>query len=224
MCSRYSRLSLVEAIMRQFGIERPKFALPPRYNIAPTDEAEVVIEEDHMRVLKRMTFGLVPSWAKDVQFGLHCLNARAETVAEKPAFRDAFRKRRGLVVADGFFEWLRDGKTKRPFRFLNKNGQPFGLAGLWDVWKSPEGNSLWTFAIITTEANDLLATIHDRMPVIIGPENYGKWLARDVTDPAALLPLLKPYPSEAMTSYEVSTYVSNSANKGPAGVAPLQVR
>jgi putative SOS response-associated peptidase YedK len=222
MCSRFTRVSSEEALVEAFYTEHAGFSIYPRYNIAPTDEAEVIVKENGKRIIKQMHFGLIPHWAKDPKMGLHCLNARSETVAEKPAFRDALRKRRCLVVADGFYEWNRAGKKKIPFLFRNSDRRPFAFAGLYDTWKAPSGNDMKTFTIITTEANALLAAIHDRMPVILDKKDYDTWLSPDINDPKILLPLLKPAPPEPMTSDEVSTYVSNAVNKGPECIEPVR--
>jgi len=146
--------------------------LPARYNIAPTDPAEVVLEENGRRLIVTMTFGLIPHWAKDPKMGLHCLNARAETISEKPAFRESFKKRRCLVLADGFYEWDRSGKIKIPYLVRQKNEEPFAMAGFWETWKRPDGREMKTFSIITTAPNPLVKTIDDRMPVILRKELY----------------------------------------------------
>ena len=142
MCSRFSRVTLLDVLLKRFLFEGDGLEnIQPDYNIAPTDPAYVVIQEGDKRFLKRMMFGLIPHWAKDPKIGVHCLNARAETVAEKPAFRDAFKNRRCLVITDGFFEWSRDGKKKTPYRVMMKDHQPYAMAGLWDRWKRPDGAS-----------------------------------------------------------------------------------
>lgn len=221
MCSRFSRISLAQAIMRHFGLENLDLTLVPRYNIAPTDEAEVIVMDNDKRRLELMNFGLIPHWAKDPKIALSCLNARSETVEEKPSFRESFRKRRCLVVTDGYYEWKIEGKKKKPHRFIMKNKELFGLAGLWDSWKGPGGKLLKTFSIITTNSNVAFEDIHDRMPVIIEPANYNKWLSPTMNDPAELKPLLVSYKKSDMEYYPVSSYVSNSSNKGTECVVPF---
>lgn len=191
-------------------------ALMSLFNIAPTEAAPVVIEEEaHQRKLALMTFGLVPAWAKDVKIASQCINARAETVAEKPAFRDSFRKRRCLVISDGYYEWRHEGKAKIPFRITMKDHSLFAFAGLWDRWKGPEGRQLESFSIITTEGNSLTRAFHERMPVILKPEDESLWIAPYVTEAKTLLPLLKSYDPDLMAVTPVSPLVNKATNKGP---------
>ena len=162
-----------------------------------------------------MRWGLIPFWAKNRSIGSRMINARAETVVDKPSFRDAFRRRRCLVLADGFYEWQRTGSGKRPMRVALRSGEPFAFAGIWSMWKDPEDNSIPTCAIITTSANELLRPIHHRMPVILPREMEGFWLDRSIQDPGALRSVLTPYPDDAMEAYEVSTLVNSVANDAP---------
>jgi len=219
MCTRFARMSLIAALMKAFDFEA-EMELEPKYNLAPTDKGDVLIHRDNKRVLRQMMFGLVPHWAKDPKIALHCLNARAETVAEKPAFRNSFRRKRCLVLTDGFFEWRREGKTKTPFFFFLKSKEPFAFAGLWDAWVQPDGKEVESFAIVTTEPNDFLKPIHNRMPVILSKENESRWLS-PATDPDTLTSLLKPFPSDQMDSYQVSTYMNNSRNKDKTCVSSV---
>jgi putative SOS response-associated peptidase YedK len=164
-----------------------------------------------------MHWGLVPSWAKDRWAGSRMINARAETIAQKPAYRAAFRRRRCLVLADGFYEWQRlDGK-KRPYFIHLRSDRPFAFAGLWEHWQGPE-EELQSCALVTTEANDLMRPIHDRMPVILPEADYARWLDPSLDEPESLLPLLRSYPSEAMAAYRVSTYVNSPTHDAPACV------
>ena len=166
-----------------------------------------------------MRWGLIPQWAKNASIGSRMINARAETVAEKPAFRDALRRRRCLVLADSFYEWQRVGSAKRPMRVDMRSGEPFAFAGLWSVWRDPEGNRVPSRTIITTAANDLLRPIHDRMPVIL-PRDLGEfWLDASVEDPNVLGSILTPHPSDPMDAYEVSSLVNSAANDSPGVVA-----
>ena len=213
MCSRYSRVSVIRKLQKRFRFEGTEFDLAPDYNIAPTDLAYVVVQDNDRRLLKRMMFGLIPHWAKDPKIGVQCLNARAETVAEKPAFRDALHKRRCLVLTDGFFEWKRDGKNRIPYRVVMKDREPYALAGLWDRWKRPDGREFETFAIVTTEPNKLVAQVHNRMPVILKEEDENLWLAPYVTETKTLQPLLTPFPPELIEMIPVSTAVNSSKNK-----------
>ena len=215
MCGRYSLTTPVEAVGRLFEVaERPN--LPPRYNIAPSQEAPVVrADAAGGRVLAPMRWGLIPSWAKEAKIGYRMINARAETVAEKPAFRSAFRHRRCLVPADGFYEWRKLGATKQPYRITRADGVPFAFAGLWERWRAPDGAVIDSFTIITTVANDLLRPIHDRMPVILDPADFGPWLE------AGGVERLVPYTDAKLEAVPVSTRVNSPKHDDPACIAPL---
>jgi putative SOS response-associated peptidase YedK len=167
-------------------------------------------------------WGLVPAWARDAATGNRLINARAETVSEKPAFRRAFRERRCLVPADGFYEWKREGTVKRPFHIRMRDGAPFAFAGIWERWEGIGGESVETLAILTTGPNDLLAPIHDRMPLILPPGEYGLWLDRSVRAPERLAPLLRPFPSGAMEAYSVGRTVNNPQADGPSCIRPAE--
>jgi putative SOS response-associated peptidase YedK len=213
----------MQGLTRRFLLDQDRQTveeLAPLFNIAPTEPAPVVIEEDHHRRLARMTFGLVPAWAKDVKIASQCINARAETVAEKPAYRDSLRKRRCLVVTDGYYEWEAQGKKKIPYRLTMKDGALFALAGVWDEWKGPDGRWLRSFSIITTDGNELTRRFHERMPVILRPDDESLWIAPYVTEPKTVLPLLKPYDPDAMTFTRVSTQVNKATNKGAEVLTP----
>ena len=203
----------------------------PRYNIAPTQNVPTVLNDGaHALTLSR--WGLIPFWAKDASIGSRMINARGESVHEKPAFRSALRRQRCLVFADGFYEWQALGeharkgqRGKQPVYIRLKGGAPFAFAGLWDRWRDPalgeNAPPLVTCTIITTEPNALAAQFHNRMPVILPRERYATWLDPAEQPPDALLPLLKPYPAEAMEAYPVSTRVNSPANDEPSLVAPL---
>lgn len=206
-----------EAIAKVFDLALVPM-LEPRYNIAPTQLVPTVLrspEQNDERQFQMLRWGLIPSWAKDLAMGARLINARAETAAEKPSFRAAFRHRRCLVVADGFYEWQRQEGKKQPFYFRLQDGQPFGFAGLWERWEAPDGETIESCTILTTEANELLRPIHDRMPVILDPKDYDLWLDPGVQKAEPLQQLLRPYLAKAMTSYAVSTKVNNPANNTP---------
>jgi putative SOS response-associated peptidase YedK len=220
MCGRYLLISPVEAMRRLFDVGG-FLNLPPRYNIAPTQEAPVVrLERDGGRELVPLRWGLIPSWVKDPSIGNRLINARGDTVADKPAFRTAFQQRRCLVPADGFYEWQARPDGKQPYRIGLADDGLFAFAGLWEWWKSPEGESLETYTIITTDANDLLRPIHGRMPVIIDEGDHARWLDPK-TAPADAKALLKPFPSERMRAVPVSRRVNNVRNDDPDCIAPL---
>lgn len=193
--------------------------MPPRYNIAPTQEVAVIRQLEGKRLLAPMRWGLIPAWAKAAKGGPSLINARADTVAEKPAFRSAFKLRRCLVPADGFFEWRTEGKKKVPVYFKMRDGRPFAFAGLWEHWHGAEGD-INSFTLITTEPNSVVAPVHDRMPVILPPDQYDRWLDPELRDPAALQPLLRPYPGEAMMGYPVSTRVNKPIDDDPSLLEP----
>lgn len=174
-----------------------------------------MVVRDGSRVLRLMHWGLVPSWAKDPSIGNRMINARAETVHQKPSFKKLLGRRRCLVLADGFYEWRKVQGGKIPMRLVLKGREPFSFAGLWDSWQRPDGGEHQSFTIITTISNDLLKPIHDRMPVILQPEGEEKWLAPDVKDMAALVSFLKPFPSNLMEAYEVSRLVNSPMNDRP---------
>ncbi|GAA6616496.1 SOS response-associated peptidase [Scytonema sp. NUACC26] len=199
--------------------------LEPKYNIAPTQMVWAVLYDQisEKRKLEQLRWGLIPSWAKDSGMGAKLINARAETVAEKPAFRSAFKRRRCLIVADGFYEWQqRDGK-KQPFYFRLQNGEAFGFAGLWEEWRAHSEETVSSCTILTTRANELLEPVHDRMPVILHQKDYDLWLAPQVQTSEMVQQLLQPYPSEAMTAYPVSTRVNSPKHDSPDCVQPMKM-
>lgn len=210
MCGRFTLFQPAEAITAVFQLAYVP-SLEPRYNIAPTQLVPTVLSTPK-RQFQLLRWGLIPSWAKDPAMGARLINARAETVEEKPSFRSAFRHRRCLVIADGFYEWQRQDRKKQPFYFRLQDGRPFAFAGLWEHWEAPGGEAIESCTILTTEANELLRPIHDRMPVILAPKDYDLWLDPTVQKLEPLQQLLCPYQSEAMTSYAVSTQVNNPAN------------
>jgi putative SOS response-associated peptidase YedK len=197
----------------------------PRYNVAPTDEIAVVRfdPESKQRTLDTLRWGLIPFWAKEAKVGYSMINAKAETVAEKPAYREAFKSRRCLIPTDGFYEWKKlDAKTKQPYAFVMNDRSLFGFAGLWDRWTDKaSGEVIRSFTIITTTPNDVCAPVHDRMPVIVEPQNYGKWLGGEPIDPVQLLMMLRSFPAEKMESFAVDPRVGNVRNDDAALLIPI---
>ena len=220
MCGRYSLKADLEDIQRRFEFIANELTYSPKYNIAPTQPV-LAVTEGGSRSASYMRWGLIPSWAKDASVGNRLINARAETVGERNSFRSAFIRRRCLVLADGFYEWQRTGNAKRPMRVVMKSGEPFAFAGLWDSWRDPQGEIVRSCTIITTEANELLRPIHNRMPVILPREMESFWLDHDVDDPVVLSDVLVPYPAESMDVFEVSALVNRVTNDGPAVALPL---
>ena len=224
MCGRFARKSTQEVLAEWFDLEleeMPWFA--PTYNAAPQSTQPIVRLglDSGRREVALLRWGLVPFWAKEPNFGYTTINARAEEAATKPAFREAFKKRRCLVPADAFYEWQRlDPKTKRPFAIALASGEPYAFAGLWESWRREEGETLETFTILTTDPNELMAPIHNRMPVILEPKNYDRWL--DHGDPARPpVDLLRPYPAEKMRAWPVNDRVGNVRNNDPSLLEPV---
>lgn len=219
MCGRYSLTTPVEALRDLFRFEGPGLNLVPRWNIAPTQEAPVIrLGQDGRRELRLLRWGLVPFWSKDASGGAHMINARSETLAERPAFREAFKARRCLVPADGFYEWETIGPKppKQPVLFRMADGRPFAFAGLWERW-TKGGEPLETFTIVTAAANDVMARYHHRVPMVLAPGDSGAWLDPKA-DPRALL---KSPPSEWFSVTRVSTHVNNVRNDDPICVEPF---
>lgn len=221
MCGRFTLASSIEDIVAQFGVTEASVDHEPRYNVAPTQEVLVLVENGERR-LDKFRWGLVPHWSKGPDTRYSMINARAETVAEKPSYRDPFAKRRCLVLADGFYEWKKTDNGKVPMYIRLKSGQPFGFAGLWDVWTPADGDErLKSCTIITTEPNELLKPIHDRMPAILPDDAVDDWLDLEGSEKDALLSLLKPYPGDDLEAYAVSRYVNSPANDSPKCIEPV---
>jgi putative SOS response-associated peptidase YedK len=202
MCGRFILLTDLSVIVESFGIEDRTCQYRTSNNISPGQQIAAVIRDDKTRLVNTR-WGLVPSWAKDPSVGNRMFNARAETVAEKPSFKNAFQNRRCLIPADGFYEWQKLGKVKKPFYFSIKSGQPFGFAGLYETWMSPEREPINTCTIITTQPNDLVRSIHDRMPVIVPKDKEASWIDPVNHNREMLLSILKPYPPDEMLMFEV---------------------
>jgi putative SOS response-associated peptidase YedK len=215
MCGRYSLHSHPSVIALQFGLAHAP-EVGARYNIAPgTLVLAIRADTQHARHASLLAWGLIPAWAKDPAIGNRLINARAETIHEKPSFRSAFRRRRCIVPANGYYEWMATGARKQPYYIRPANDELFGFAGLYERWNGPDG-PLESCTIITTDANELTRPIHTRMPVILPVESYAHWLDADNPDSNALLGMLKPAPSERMTAYPVSLRVNNVRNDAPA--------
>jgi len=221
MCGRFVLCSPTRTIIEEFRVDKAALEYIPSYNIAPTQNV-VIVKTDGTRILTQCKWGFIPSWAKDPGSGHSVINARAETIAGKPAFRDAFKKQRCLVVADGFYEWKK-GKTKTPVYIRLKSGKPFGFAGLYSIWTSPEGDEIRTCTIITTESNEIVSSLHDRMPAIISRENCDLWLDPTSFDREKLLSLLKPYDSSEMEWYTVSKKVNSPSCNAPDNIEPVDL-
>jgi len=221
MCGRFTLFTPASRLAEVF-LPGEAVTLAPRYNIAPSQPVLTVRTSPATgrREFATPRWGLVPSWAKDASIGNRLINARAETVSEKPAFRRAFRERRCLVPADGFYEWKQEEKGKRPFFIRMRGADPFAFAGLWERWEGITGEAVETCVILTTAPNELLGALHDRMPLILPPEAYGPWLDPAVRSPEALSPLLKPFPADAMEAYPVGRSVNNPRTDDPSCIRP----
>ena len=217
MCGRFTLQIPIEVLIEIFGIsEFPSYTLQARYNIAPTQQIPVVRQyADYQSHLDMLRWGFVPSWAKEAPSGQPLINARSETVADKPAFRQAIKYRRCLVPASGFYEWLREGDKKVPQYIRLKDGSPMVFAAVWEESIAPDGKPQETCAILTTASNSLIAPLHDRMPVILHPAEYDAWLDRDQRDPEKLKRLYEPYPTDLMEMYPVSPLVNSPKNDTP---------
>ena len=217
MCGRFSLHVDINTVAQHFGVPAT-LETSPRYNVAPTQEVVSIMHNgaSHLALLR---WGLIPSWAKDESIGSRMINARAETLIEKPSFKGLLRSKRCMIVADGFYEWRKENGSKTPMYITLKNGEPFAFAGLWDQWKSPDGQQIRTCTIITTEPNDVVATIHNRMPAILVPDAYDLWLDPDVRDEHALTHWLSPYPAEEMTARPVSRLVNDPKHDSPELIA-----
>jgi putative SOS response-associated peptidase YedK len=217
MCGRFNLISPGRLHYR-FQAKNQIDGLEPRYNIAPGQQVLIVTSRAEMELVR---WGLVPSWSKDARFGYKTINARAESVASKPAYRRPFRYQRCLIPATGFYEWKTTPEGKVPYHIHLKSGEVFGFAGLYDSWVDAEGRELRTCTIITTGPNELMKNVHNRMPVIIRPEDEAHWLDPDETNPAVLESFLQPYPAEEMEAYAVSTLVNRPANDDETLILPL---
>jgi len=220
MCGRYNLITDAQALVDFFRV-RNNLELKPRYNIAPSQDVPAVRQSGGGRELALLHWGLIPSWAKDEKIGYRMINARAETVAEKPSFRAAFRRRRCLIPTTGFYEWKSVADGKQPYNIRIGDGKLFAFAGLWEHWEGQNDRTVESCTIIVTNSNEAVRPLHDRMPVILHPGDYGTWLDTELQDPAMLQPLLRPCPSKWLNYYPVSRKVGSPANDDPECVRPL---
>ena len=223
MCGRFTLTTNMDDLQERFDFEARDLVFRASYNVAPTQQVLAVLgsgEDGGKNRPEIMRWGLIPFWAKDPSIGSRMINARAETVAQKPAFRNALQKRRCLVLADGFYEWKKEGKGKTPMYICSRSKEPFAMAGLYETWKPPEGEPVPSCTIITTTPNKLMEPIHNRMPVILPQGAEATWLDREVEDREALTSLLMPYPDGEMEAYIVSTLVNSAKNNFPECIAP----
>ena len=223
MCGRFVQVEKPEFYAEHFGAEFVRTeTLPVNYNVAPTETVYAVVEHEEQRALTSFRWGLVPFWAKDLKIGAKAINARSETAATKPMFRDSFKRRRCLIPADGFYEWQRKAKGKLPHFIHGADSKPLPLAGLWSSWRDPETDERFvTCTILTGRPNPLMEPIHDRMPIILAEDDWGRWLDPGYHDVEALEALMVPYPADAMAEYPVSTLVNKVANNTPDLLTPL---
>jgi putative SOS response-associated peptidase YedK len=219
MCGRYTLSTPAGRLAEEFQLEEAAVDLPPSYNVAPTQQVATVLEEGGKRRLEMLRWGLVPSWADDPEIGARMINARSETAPDKPSFRRAFRGKRCLIPADGFYEWKREPGGKQPYYFHMKDGRPFAFAGLWESWEKGSDGALLSCAILTTRANSVLEGIHDRMPVILPSGAYDAWLAPDA-DKEQLIDLMAPYPGDDLETYPVSRFVNSPYNNDERCIEP----
>jgi len=221
MCGRFALIVDASVLADVFDVDPPR-GIAPRFNIAPTQTVAIVRAGNaRPRELVTVRWGLVPSWAKDESIGARMINARAETVAEKPSFRSAIKSRRCLVPASGFYEWVKTGSVKQPHFIHFTDDRPFAFAGLWERW-SKGAEPLDSCTIITTSPNELISGLHDRMPVILPPEHHDEWLAPEPLPPERLADLLVPHPAESMEAYPVSTRVNRPGNDDPECIARVE--
>jgi len=221
MCGRFNFLTHKKAIAERFGVKKFEMDLVPRYNIAPTQQVAVIIQDPEPRVVG-MRWGLIPFWAKDPKIGNKMINARSETIDTKRVFSHSFKKKRCLIPATGFYEWQKTKDGKRPMHIRLQSKDPFAFAGIYSHWKAPTETIIMSCSILTTQPNDLLKPIHDRMPVILDVDQEDAWLDSANDDIDALKRMLDPFPSNLMEVYEVSTYVNNARNDGPQCTQPAK--
>jgi putative SOS response-associated peptidase YedK len=224
MCGRFALNSTPRRIAAHFRLHTDQFELFPRYNIAPTQPVMIVRENTYTkeREMTHVVWGLIPSWAKDVAIGQRMINARSESAATKQGYRGAMKYRRCLVPADGFYEWKKAEKKgpKQPYFIHKRDGELLGLAGLWEHWQGPGGEEVESCTILTTEPNEAMSALHDRMPVILSPDDYDRWLSTKIEEPEDVRDLMKPCPAEWLALRAVGTFVNSARNEGEQCLAP----
>jgi len=224
MCGRFAQNIPFETLQQNFNIRTIDSDIIPNYNVAPTQEILTIVKYDNENKLEKFHWGLVPFWAKDISIGSRMINARAETVSQKPSFRNAFKKRRCLIPADGFYEWKGEKGHKQPYYVSTPSDKPFAFAGLWESWTNKESVEEFvykSFTIITTAASDSIREIHHRMPVILDPDFYEKWLNVEIQDPKELESVLKDGIIHHVKYYPVSTFVNSVKNNDPNCIKPI---
>jgi putative SOS response-associated peptidase YedK len=222
MCGRFTQQRPASELAEIFGAEPLADDPGDHYNVAPTDEASVVVQREDRRAITAYRWGLIPHWATDAKVGSRMFNARSETITTSPAFRDAFARKRCLVPVDSFYEWKREGTVRQPYRVVRRDGMPLALAGLWAGWRDPETDAVRrTFTIITTTPNERLADLHDRMPVVIGEDGWHRWLDPAPPEPSELLGLLVPNEDLDLEVYPVERFVNDVRRDGPELIEPL---
>lgn len=221
MCGRFSLAIAPEKLAELFQTINFQ-SFQDRFNIAPTQPIMAIRETERGRLMDGFRWGLVPFWAKDIQIGQKLSNARCETLDQKPSFRAAFKYRRCIIPASGFYEWKLVGRRKQPFHIRRKDLKPLAMAGLWEHWTAPDGSELQSATIITTEANQTMAPLHHRMPVVLDSKDYSTWLNPKLQKTTHLKPLLEPCAENLLETFEVSAYVNKAGNEGPACVAPFR--
>ncbi len=222
MCGRFTQQRPTSELAEIFGAEDLVPDDGGHFNVAPTDEAAVVVQRDDRRAVTRYRWGLIPHWADGPKIASRTFNARAETVASTPAFRDAFLRKRCLVPVDSFYEWRREGSQRQPYRIVREDDAPLVLAGLWDGWRDPLTETIRrTFTIVTTRANAQIATLHDRMPVVLPRDAWARWIDPSPADPSELHAMLQPAEGEPLSIYPVVPLVNNVRNNGPDLLTPL---
>ena len=224
MCGRFVQYSPLQTIQQMLDVGTVSFEVIPNYNVAPTQKIITVIKHNNENKLEKLHWGLVPFWAKDISIGSRMINARAETVSQKPSFRNAFRKRRCLIPADGFYEWKGEKGNKQPYYVSIPSGEPFSFAGLWETWTDKETGEESVYkscTIITTAASESIREIHHRMPVILDPKFHEKWLNADIQDPKALQVIINDGIIHDMKYYSVSKFVNSVKNNHPNCIKPV---
>lgn len=222
MCGRFSLAYSITEVCSRFSLALEGLDWKPRYNIAPTQECLVIVQKEHQKQIVPMVWGLIPSFSKSRSNAFNTINAKAETLKEKPAYKGLLQSRRCIIPADGFYEWVDTPSGKTPIRIVTKDQTIFSFAGLWDIWQKPDGSQLFSFTMITTQPNKKLCEFHDRMPVILTEENEKIWVDTKINVENRLPEILKPYPAEQMDCFEVSRVVNSWKNDVPECIQRLK--